>query len=160
MKHEKILQSLILVFIFIAFSVFAVSFTIFYTTENFSSACGCNLPIWVILISLFSLGLFTGLVMYFFLSSKFLKEKTKIEKNFVKIFDFLEEDDAKILKKLIEHKGELAQSKLTKLLGLSKVKLSRIISRMEAKGVIRKEKCGMTNKIIINKDLADLFENI
>ncbi len=147
----------ILIFGIITFFIFVISFTVFYTTENFSSTCGCKLPLWVIIVSISSLGLFVGSATYYILSNSFIKEKKEIEANLLKFLDILDEDDKKVLICLIENKGELSQSKLTKILGSNKVKISRIVARMEEKGLIKKEKSGMTNKLILNEEIKDLF---
>ena len=86
-----------------------------------------------------------------------IKEKKEIEDNLLKFLDILDENNKKVLMCLIENKGELSQSKLTKILESNKVKISRIVARMEEKGIIKKEKNGMTNKIIHNDELKELF---
>jgi uncharacterized membrane protein len=156
MERKKI-KPLILIFGIIAFFVFTVSFAVFYTTENFSAACGCNLPPWVMIVSLSSLGLFVGLITYYILSVNFIKEKKDIEKNVLKVLDLLEKDERKVIKHFIENQGETTQSSISKSLDFDKVKNSRIISKLEAKGIIEKEKQGMTNKLILNQELKNLF---
>ena len=157
MKEDEKLRPIILIFSIITFFVFVVSFTIFYTTENFSSVCGCKLPLWVILVSISSLGLFVGLISYYIISNNFLREKKQRDKNIFSILNYFDDEEKIIIEKIIEKKGEINQSYLSKELNFDKVKLSRIISRMEKKGMIRKKKNGMTNKIVISKDLSELF---
>jgi len=157
MEKENTFRPLVLLFGIITLFVFAISFSIFYTTENFSSVCGCRLPLWVILVSISSLGLFVGLITYYILSNHFIKEKKKIEKNIMKFLDLLESEDKEILKNLIEKKGEINQSTLSRNLGFNKVKMSRAISKLENKEIIRKEKSGMTNRIILNEKLKRIF---
>lgn len=157
MEKENKFRPIILLFGIITLFIFAISFSIFYTTENFSSVCGCRLPLWVILVSISSLGLFVGLITYYILSNHFIKEKKKIEKNIMKFLDILESEDKEILKNLIEKKGEINQSTLSRNLGFNKVKMSRAISKLENKDIIRKEKSGMTNRIILNEELKSLF---
>jgi len=158
MENEKpTLRPLILIFVIITFFIFVISFTTFYTTENFSSVCGCKLPIWVIIVSISSLGLFVGSLTYYLLSKNYMSEKKRIEKDFLKILNILDENDKKVIEALIEKKGEASQSYLGKALGLNKVKISRIIAKMENKGIIKKEKIGMTNKVILNEELKEIL---
>ena len=156
-ETENKFKHFALIFGIFNFFVFVVSFTIFYTTENFSSACGCELPLWVIIVSLSSLGLFVGLTTYYILSTKINKVKSKSEKNLIKILDIFEENNKKILKFIIENKGSVTQSSLSRALNFDKVKTSRMISELESKGIIRKEKKGMTNKISLSSDLSEIF---
>jgi len=150
-------RPVILIFGILTFFIFIISFTVFYTTENFSSICGCKLPLWVIIVSISSLGLFVGSTTYYIISNSFIKEKKEIEANLIKFLDVLDKDDKRVLMCLIENKGELNQSRLTKILGSNKVKISRTVARMEEKGIIKKEKSGMTNKLTLNKELKELF---
>jgi predicted transcriptional regulator len=153
------LKPIILIFGILTFFIFILSFTVFYTTENFSTTCGCSLPPWVIIVAMSSLGLFVGLITYYILSVNFIKEKKAIEHNLNKFLDILQEEDKKILQEIIRNKGEINQSTLSKKVGLDKVKMSRVISKLEKKKIIRKEKNGMTNKIILDKELIELFKN-
>ncbi len=151
------MKPLILIFGILTFFIFAISFTVFYTTENFSSACGCILPPWVMIVSLSSLGLFVGSITYYLISNNYLKEKKEIEKNLIKFLDILDVEDKTILKKIIYNGGEINQSSLSKSLNIDKVKMSRIVSKMEEKNILKKEKNGMTNKLILETNLKKLF---
>ncbi|MEM0465281.1 MAG: winged helix-turn-helix transcriptional regulator [Candidatus Pacearchaeota archaeon] len=153
-KNDK-LRPIILTFSIITFFIFIISFIVFYATENFSPVCGCRLPLWFIVVSTASLGLFVGLITYYIFSNNFMKER--IEKNYLKILDFLDEENREILKLIIKNNGEINQSYLTKSIGINKVKVSRIVSKMIKKGILQKEKRGMTNKLILNKDLKEFF---
>jgi len=147
----------LLVIILITLFVFVISFTAFYTKENFSSVCGCKLPIWVIIISIASFGMFTGSVIYYLLSKSISQEKKSIKKSILKVLNFLENNEEKVLEFIINNSGETYQSKISKELNIDKVKLSRIINQLEKKGIIKKEKRGMTNLLILDEDLKHLF---
>lgn len=56
-------------------------------------------------------------------------------------------DDSKVLKEIIEH-GRITQRELKYRSGLSKMKVSRILSRFEQRDVIGKKPYGNTNLII------------
>ena len=154
---NKSIKPLILIFGILTFFIFMISFSVFYTTENFSTTCGCSLPPWVIIVSMSSLGLFVGLLTYYIISNNYSKEKKEIEKNLIKFLDILETDDKNILKKIIDNGGEINQSSLSKSLNFDKVKMSRIVSKMEEKNILKKEKNGMTNKLILETKLKKLF---
>ncbi len=158
MGDKKNFRTFVLIFGLLTFFIFIISFAVFYTTENFSNVCGCKLPLWVIIVSMSSLGLFVGLITYYLISSSFSKEKKEIKNSLIDFLNILEGDDKKLLKMVIENNGEITQSYLVKKLNFDKVKISRIISKMENKGILEKEKIGMTNKIILNQKLKSLFE--
>ncbi|MEM3405843.1 MAG: hypothetical protein QW117_02645 [Candidatus Pacearchaeota archaeon] len=157
MKKENKFRPFLLLLGIITFFIFVISFIVFYTTENFSPVCGCKLPPWLVIVIASSLGLFVGIITYYIISNNFIKEKKEIEKNLIKILDLLDKDEREILNKIIENKGVINQNSLTKLLNLNKVKVSRIISKMINKGIIKKERLGMTNRISLDEEIKDLF---
>ena len=150
-------DSLIVVLILITLFVFIISFSVFYISENFSSVCGCTLPIWVILISISSFGLFTGSFIYYFMNRDSLKKNKVVKKSFNKFFNFLEKDERKILEFVLKNSNEVHQSVISKELNLDKVRVSRVINTLESKGIIIKKKKGMTNLIILHEDFYDIF---
>jgi hypothetical protein len=156
-KHSESLKPFVFLSGAFTLFIFLISFAIFYTTENFSSICGCQTPLWLIIVSISSLGLFTGILTYHILSNNFIKEKKELKGNLLKILDVLDSEDRAVLKTLIKNNGEMNQSALAKSTGLDKVKMSRVISKMEQNLIIRKERNGMTNKIILSKEISILF---
>jgi dipeptide/tripeptide permease len=153
----KTIKPLIFIFGMLTLFIFIISFTVFYTTENFSSSCGCTLPPWVVVVSMSSLGLFVGLATYYIIMTYYLEKEKKFKKNVIRFLDFLKEEDKNVLSKIIEADGEINQSSLSKKLGFDKVKTSRIISILESKEIIKKEKKGMTNRIILKDEIRELF---
>ncbi len=65
-----------------------------------------------------------------------------------KILSILPNDERKVLKILFDRK-EIEQKRLTTLSGLSPVKISRVISTLEQRGVVEKKKQGYTNLVIL-----------
>lgn len=64
-------------------------------------------------------------------------------------------DEKKIIDVLKSSHFESTQSRLTKETGLGKVQVHRTIKRLEAKGIIEKHDYGLTNKIILKKELFE-----
>ena len=63
------------------------------------------------------------------------------------IMPLLKSDEKKAVLALKENKGEILQNKLVLKLGLSKVRTTRILARLERKNIIIKERFGLTNRI-------------
>ena len=61
------------------------------------------------------------------------------------------EDDKKVICLLKENKGSLTQSQLVKESGMTKVKMHRIITKLESNNILEKFKYGQTNKIRLKK---------
>jgi hypothetical protein len=65
----------------------------------------------------------------------------------------LDGDKRKIFNEIVEAKGEILQSDLHAVTGFSKAKITRILDYLELKGLIVRKSYGMTNKVIINRDM-------
>tara|TARA_Y100000310_G_scaffold318555_1_gene372800 strand:- start:252 stop:740 length:489 start_codon:yes stop_codon:yes gene_type:complete len=80
-----------------------------------------------------------------------LSKKTQLPGKSTKPLDKtkLDTDEKKIHSILEQHEGSYYQSDLIKETGLSKVKITRILDKMEGKHIIERKRRGMTNIIIL-----------
>jgi len=62
-------------------------------------------------------------------------------------------DEKRIIKLLQSKGGALTQSELVIETGLTKVKVHRVIVRLQSLGLVEKHAYGMTNKIVLSSDL-------
>lgn len=103
-----------------------------------------NSASWIIPI-LFGISFLTGGVGIYFMnltrstSSKF--KKINIEE--------LDDEERKIYQAIVEKEGSIYQSDLIKETKFSKVKVSRILDRMELKKILERKRRGMTNIVIL-----------
>ena len=157
MKEKKELLNLILAIALVMGFVFLVSIITYFIKEHYSLSCSCEVSLPIVIAILSSLGVFVGLLTYYFLSKSFFKEKEKLYGDVEKTLNFLDPEEKKIVLTLISKKGECSQSNLAKLTGIDAVKIHRRLSGLESKEIIRKEKNGMTNKIVIEDEFKELF---
>jgi len=61
----------------------------------------------------------------------------------------LSNDEKLVLEKIIEAQGIIFQSALVEKTKFSKSKISRILNKLEAKGLIERKRHGMTNVVIL-----------
>ncbi|MBI3035785.1 MarR family transcriptional regulator [Candidatus Woesearchaeota archaeon] len=64
-------------------------------------------------------------------------------------------DEKIAIGELEKNNGALTQSELVRNTGLSKVKVHRIVKRLESLGIVKKYPYGVTNKIKLEKILDD-----
>ena len=64
-------------------------------------------------------------------------------------------DEKKVIDVLKRNDYALAQSRIVKDSGLTKVQVHRVIKKLEAKGLIEKHEYGLTNKIVLKKELFE-----
>lgn len=139
--------------------IFVSTFIVFYIRETYGAeeACGCWFSLPLIMLLLSSAGIFVGTITYYLLAKSFFKEKKSIRSNLEKTLNFLNNEEKTIVKTLIQHNGKIAQNRLASNTRIDSVKLHRRVNSLVAKGVCRKEKHGMTNMIILDSDLKNIF---
>ncbi len=113
------------------------------------NACGCVIPLYMFVPFLASLGLFIGVLVYYLISPKL--EKPRLDKNI--ILGFLNKGESKVMSVIIENRGEIPQSRIVKLTGLPKVKVSRILEALSRRGIITKVPHKKINIIRMNDKL-------
>ncbi|MBT4540642.1 hypothetical protein HOC35_03945 [Candidatus Woesearchaeota archaeon] len=69
--------------------------------------------------------------------------------NFEKVMAKLNDDEKLILEKIIEAKGTIFQSELVDNTEYSKVKVTRILDKLEGRDIIERKRRGMTNVVIL-----------
>lgn len=65
----------------------------------------------------------------------------------------LEGDEKKVVQTIIQNDGQMLQNELVNRLDFSKAKMSRILSNLERKKVIDKQKYGLTNCISLTEEI-------
>ena len=89
--------------------------------------------------------------------TKFKKIKEQIEpkkitkENYQKIMKSLSNDEKLVLEKIIESQGTLFQSDLVDKTKFAKVKVTRILDKLEGKGLIERKRRGMTNVVVLKQ---------
>jgi len=111
-----------------------------WTSINFQTNVSLGVMIAVILI---------GAYFIFFAKEKSPKVIHKEEKFDLKEFT---EDEKILLQEIINSEGTIFQSELTEKTGMNKVKITRILDRLEGKGKIERKRRGMTNVVILRRN--------
>jgi len=104
----------------------------------------------VIFISLFgsAIAIVAGLAIYLLMRKKDRRELTK------SVIDVVTTPEEKlVLKELEENGGQMTQAELAKRTKLTKVKIHRVVKRLESIGIVSKYSYGMTNKIKLEKKI-------
>jgi uncharacterized membrane protein len=79
-------------------------------------------------------------------------EPKKITKeNYQKVMNTLDKDERVILEKIIEAQGTIFQSELVDKTKFPKVRVTRILDKLEGKGLIERKRRGMTNVVVLKQ---------
>lgn len=87
-------------------------------------------------------------IILFILSYLLIKSKDIIKKEIKKDINKLNDEEKKIYDVIENNEGTIFQSELIEKSGFSKVKISRVLDKLESKGFIEKRRKGMSNLII------------
>lgn len=63
----------------------------------------------------------------------------------------LDDDERRLYDIVLERQGDVAQGDLVALSGFSKAKVSRVIDRLEAKGLVVRVRRGMGNRVLLTE---------
>jgi uncharacterized membrane protein len=89
----------------------------------------------------------TGLYLIFFTKEKqLIKEEKELD------LTGLSEEEKTLLEEIIKAEGTIFQSELTEKTGFNKVKITRILDKLEGKGKIERKRRGMTNVVILKRN--------
>ncbi|MFH1421051.1 MAG: hypothetical protein ABIG30_03780 [Candidatus Aenigmatarchaeota archaeon] len=83
---------------------------------------------------------------------KQLEPREITKENYQEIMKKLGNEEKLVLEKIIESKGTIFQSELVGSTGFPKVKITRILDRLEVQGVIERRRRGMSNVVMLKSN--------
>lgn len=84
-----------------------------------------------------------------FLRPKVEKTQTISKAKLNKAIENLENEEKKVFSELTKNDGSVFQNDLINTTGFSKVKVSRILDKLETKGIVERRRRGMSNIVIL-----------
>jgi hypothetical protein len=148
-------RKIIIGMVIIAGFIFLVSVTALYVQTQIAERGFCPIPIPVLVPAFASLGVFIGSLTYYLMFIRLEESKGKCSEIVYGMLEMLQPDEREVIKKIIENKGEILQSKLSSLFG--KVKTFRVIESLVRRGIVLKESYGKTNKIRLNEKFKEIL---
>jgi uncharacterized membrane protein len=123
---------------------------------TFETNVGLGLMVFVVLVGLYLI-IFAKddpqIIKEVYRETRIVKEQVKSKKidkeHFKNILETLDADARKVLEKVIENNGSIFQSKIVEESDFTKVKITRILDRLEGKGLIERKRRGMTNVVLL-----------
>jgi len=77
-------------------------------------------------------------------------QPNKISKaNYQKVISELDEEEKKVFEIILSSQGSVFQSELVSKTGLTKVRVTRVLDKLEGKGLIERKRRGMTNVVVL-----------
>lgn len=168
MKNRIVGILVIIIAILIGFIIFSFNMAM---TDIVSTSCGhgssCTMWDTIEFQTNVSIGILIFVVVlgiYLIFFSKEEKIVTRIKKihpqvetrkptkdNYRKIMSKMKKEEKKIFEKILDSDGSVAQSQIVSDFGLSKVKVSRILDKLEGKGLVERRRRGMSNIVILKQ---------
>ncbi|PIT85699.1 hypothetical protein COU36_01725 [Candidatus Micrarchaeota archaeon CG10_big_fil_rev_8_21_14_0_10_59_7] len=141
-------------------------------TDIISTACshGTSCPMWGTLTLQTNIGIgiivfimLIGLYLVFFGEEERIVTKIRTVKqpaaqfelkrvskeNYAKVMGTLSDEEKTVLEKIIEAEGTIFQSALVEATGFQKVGVTRILDRLEGKGLVERRRRGMSNVVVL-----------
>jgi len=159
MKNKYVGYLIVGISVLIAFIIYSFTHAL---KEIVNTACshGSSCPMWgtINLQTNISLGMmafvaFVGLYFVFFSKEEKTREHVKSKKiskeDYQDVMKELNDDEKLIFEKILEAQGTIFQSDLVDKSNLAKVKVTRLLDRLEGKGLIERKRRGMTNIVIL-----------
>ncbi|MCJ7450485.1 MAG: HTH domain-containing protein [Candidatus Nanohaloarchaeota archaeon QJJ-9] len=154
---ENFLHSHLKVIIFILIYILASAIAFYYLHKAVSgSVCNCTVSLTWIVALMSATGVVVGIGVYIYMKNTLIPE-TASNKEIQETVRFLPEDQRKIIETLISSEGKISQSRLPEKTDLSKVKISRKLKELERKGIVKKEKSGMTNTVYLQEKFQKIL---
>jgi len=146
-------RNIIMIIGAIAFVSLVISLSLLLADRFQVSTCGCPKVISQNFVYLFIIlaVIFASALLYYLFSLKIDAKDKTIEKNREILYSILDEDEKKVLKEIIKNKGEISQSKISKIYG--KLKSHRIIQKLKDKKIVEIIHNGKTNNIKLKSGL-------
>ncbi len=114
---------------------------------NFQTKMSLGIMVFLIIFGLY--------LIYFDKEAKIinsLKYKKITKEEFKEVINNLNEEEKNVFEKIIESQGSIFQSELVDKTELTKVKITRILDKLEGKGLIERKRRGMTNIILLKTE--------
>lgn len=120
-------------------------------TINFQTNVSIGIMVFIIIIGLYLIffGKEEKIVTKFKTLRQQIEPKKITKENYKKVMNDLNIDEKQVLEKIIESQGTIFQSDLVDKTKFGKVKVTRILDKLEGKGLIERKRRGMTNVIIL-----------
>ena len=155
-KHAGFLViGITLVFFFVVMSFNYALKQIVDTTCTHGVACPMHATVFtqeVISYGLMGLLVLVGLFMIFFMKDETIVQEMKkevSEEDKQKKLDNLDDEERGLMNIVLREEGSVFQSSIVKETKLSKVKVTRILDRLEGKGLIERKRRGMSNVVLL-----------
>ena len=163
MKNRVVGLIIISIALLIGFIIYSFNKAL---TEIISTSCshGPECPMWGsinfhtnVSIGVMIFVLLIGLYLMFFGQDEKIIKQVKVVRKPDKKTDYsidkkgLSEEEKYVLDKLIEFEGSMLQSEIVEKTNYSKVKVTRILDKLEARGLIERKRRGMTNLVVLKR---------
>jgi uncharacterized membrane protein len=105
------------------------------------------------IVGLIFLASLIGVSLYLIFFVKPVQVVAKDMAKFKKIAKTLQEEERRVYELIVEAGGSIFQSDLVSKTGFSKVKISRILDKLESRGLLERRRRGMANLVVIKEVL-------
>lgn len=169
MRNRVVGILVIIIAIFIGFIIFSFNIAMSNIVDT-SCSHGPSCPMWGTIefqtnmsIGIMAFVIIIGLYLVFFGEEKLIVTKIKkiatqvkpkeiTKESYADIIKTLSSEEKLIVNKLIESRGTIFQSDLVNDTGIGKVRVTRILDKLEGRKIIERKRRGMTNVVVLKAE--------
>jgi uncharacterized membrane protein len=122
-------------------------------TINFQTNVGLGIMAFVAIIGIYLI--FFGQDEKIIMKIKKVKEKAPVaepvKKDYTKILETLIDEEKSVFQRVIDSQGTIFQSDLVEKTGFPKAKVTRILDKLEGRGLVERRRRGMTNVVVLKQ---------
>lgn len=156
MKNRTVGILIIAIALLIGFIIYSFNTAL---TEIVSTTCshGDSCPMWGTIdfetrvsMSLMAFVVLVGLYFIFFAGESAVSQREITKEDYQKVLSKLGADEKLVLEKVIGSEGMMYQSDIVKETSFNKVKVTRILDRLEQMRIIERRRRGMSNVVVVS----------
>lgn len=156
-KRIVLVVFLISLALFVAFAVSSY-YSSLHMVEvmRFSCALGTHaFTIYDLIPLIVTASLIFGAGIYYLMAGKVEGKERTVKGEMDIVLRFLDDEERKVVERLLSTEGGMPQSELSAIGSLSKVKAHRIVKRLSERGIVEIERHGKTNSISLAKEIRE-----
>jgi len=114
---------------------------------------------WLLLLPSALGGILIGMIVYYLMSERVEARDATLRLSRKLIQSFFTPEEWLIIRTLAERRGEATQYELSRLEGMNKLRVHRLLNTLEQKGLVKRYKTGRQNRVLLDDTLSQILKN-
>ncbi len=112
------------------------------------------------MIAMVFVGFAVGIITYYILSGKIKEKDETIKESGKLLLNLLNSNEKEVIEYVVNNNGIANQYELTHLKGMTRLKIHRVLEKLEEKQIISRTRIGKINKIKMTDNILESLKNL